>query len=550
MSHVKITKTDSSRKTNGRTWLGMGAASLVCLAIYAEEFPVLSQIFTAGNACGVAFNETNSQLTLSQCDAFELITYSEEGEELNRIPTPSDIRADATDVDIAPEAFFLSDTLVPAGSVLYLHGEEPTEIYALDPNDSTVIAKLEPEFGDGSVVGAAFHPTNRSLFLVQTFGAFGPNSDQGNRVAEVDTRTGRVLSSFQVDEDFGPNFRVSRGDIDVCHSSGNLIVISSIQDFFREFTTTGQLVAEHQLPPVAGSTSSTLGPLSGLAIDNGRAGEAWVQNDGGDAFRISNLPCGTFERGLVASVLPAGRSVQVNEPATGFASMINTSTEVGTSCGIAPLTSVPGSFSFQTTDPLTNALTGVANQLVDIAPGATQTYAFAFTPDAEFEATEVRLSFQCDNFPNANVVLGLNSLVLSASVDPVPDVIALGATPTQDGVVRLDGTGVFSVATANVGSTAIVSVTVNTGASSLPITLSVCETDPITSVCLEPPVDGELGMMTTAGEDSTQTFGIFLSIPAGEEVGFDPANTRVFVNFSDETGVLRGATSVAVTTTI
>ena len=151
---------------------------------------------------------------------------------------------------------------------------------------------------------------------------------------------------------------------------------------------------------------------------------------------------------------------------------------------------------------------------------------------------------------HSHPMLGLNSLVLSASVDPVPDVIALGATPTQDGVVRLDGTGVFSVATANVGSTAIVSVTVNTGASSLPITLSVCETDPITSVCLEPPVDGEAGMMTTAGEDSTQTFGIFLSIPAGEEVGFDPANTRVFVNFSDETGVIRGGTSVAVITTL
>lgn len=65
MSRVKITKNDSSRKTKGRTWLGMGAACLVCLSIYAEEFPVLSQIFTAGNACGVAFNETNSQLTLS-----------------------------------------------------------------------------------------------------------------------------------------------------------------------------------------------------------------------------------------------------------------------------------------------------------------------------------------------------------------------------------------------------------------------------------------------------------------------------------------------------
>ena len=114
--------------------------------------------------------------------------------------------------------------------------------------------------------------------------------------------------------------------------------------------------------------------------------------------------------------------------------------------------------------------------------------------------------------------------------------------------MRLDGTGVFSVATSNIGATSNILLSVDTGASSLPLQLSVCETDPITSVCLHPPVTGGEGMMIQTAENATQTFGVFISVDVGSEVAFDPANTRIFVNFTDESGVVRGATSVAVTT--
>jgi hypothetical protein len=46
--------------------------------------------------------------------------------------------------------------------------------------------------------------------------------------------------------------------------------------------------------------------------------------------------------------------------------------------------------------------------------------------------------------------------------------------------------------------------------------------------------------------DETQTFGVFLN--ASGDVPFDPANARVFVRFVDSDGVVRGATSAAVTT--
>ena len=46
--------------------------------------------------------------------------------------------------------------------------------------------------------------------------------------------------------------------------------------------------------------------------------------------------------------------------------------------------------------------------------------------------------------------------------------------------------------------------------------------------------------------NATPTFGIFAT--ASGNVPFDPANKRIFVEFSDANEVVRGATSVAVET--
>ena len=46
--------------------------------------------------------------------------------------------------------------------------------------------------------------------------------------------------------------------------------------------------------------------------------------------------------------------------------------------------------------------------------------------------------------------------------------------------------------------------------------------------------------------NATPTFGIFAT--ATGSVPFDPANNRIFVQFGDEGGVVRGSTSVAVET--
>jgi hypothetical protein len=70
---------------------------------------------------------------------------------------------------------------------------------------------------------------------------------------------------------------------------------------------------------------------------------------------------------LVAAVLPSSRSVQVGNTATAFATIINSGSSALSGCAIVPVTTVPASFVYQTTNPATNALTGSPNTPASIA---------------------------------------------------------------------------------------------------------------------------------------------------------------------------------------
>ena len=177
-----------------------------------------------------------------------------------------------------------------------------------------------------------------------------------------------------------------------------------------------------------------------------------------DAFIIKispvEIPDDTL---LVSSVLPSSRSVQVGTPATAFATMINAGQSTATSCSVVPITNIPATFLYQTTNPATNQIIGTPNTPVNVAGGAAQSFVLAFTPTAPFPPTDVQLSFDCTNSNPAPVNSGLNTLLLSASNTPVPDIVALAATTTNDGIVNIpgaNGTGAFAVATVNVGASA------------------------------------------------------------------------------------------------
>jgi hypothetical protein len=249
---------------------------------------------------------------------------------------------------------------------------------------------------------------------------------------------------------------------------------------------------------------------------------------------------------VVAALLPSSRSVQVGTAATVFGTMINTGQSIAAACSITLPTGIPATFQYQTTDPATNQVTGLPNTAVTIAPGAAQSFILAITPTAPFPPTDVQFSFDCANSDPAPVNTGLNTLLLSASNTPVPDIVALAATTTNDGIVNVPGTtgtGAFAVATVNVGASGSITASADTGIASLLVNIFLCQTDPGTGQCIS---TVDTSVTTTINANATPTFGIF--VQGNGNVPFDPATNRIFVRFKDGGGVTRGSTSVAVRT--
>lgn len=269
---------------------------------------------------------------------------------------------------------------------------------------------------------------------------------------------------------------------------------------------------------------------------------------------LGTVDRGAFEMGeetaaqtvVVSAVLPSSRSVQVGDTATAFAALTNSGTETATGCSIEPGTTVPADFFYQTTDPATNEPTGEQSIRADIPPGGVQTFLFAFTPTASFGPTDIELIFDCTNTNPDTVTSGLNTLLLTASDTPVPDVVAASATISADGIVNIPGTtgsSAFAVATANVGASGDIMATADTGSVTLPVSLLICETNPATAECLSVPA---ASVTTSINAGATPTFSVFVTGTGA--VPFDPAGNRIFVRFRDTSSVTRGSTSVAVQT--
>jgi hypothetical protein len=259
-------------------------------------------------------------------------------------------------------------------------------------------------------------------------------------------------------------------------------------------------------------------------------------------------PSAGWAQSIVAAVLPSSRSVQVGTFTTVFATIINTGSATAINCGISLATAIPANFSFQTTNPFTNQLIGSPNTPVNISPGAVQTFVLSLTPNSPIAPIDVQFSFDCFNTNPAPINTGLNTLLFSASFGPVPDIVALSATlPPDPGIANVpgtNGTAVFAVATVNVGMTGIITASVDTGEASLPLNVSLCQTNPVNGECIS---SLSPSVTTLIAANATPTFGIL--IQGSGNVPFVPAANRIFVRFTDGSGITRGSTSVAVRTT-
>jgi hypothetical protein len=282
-----------------------------------------------------------------------------------------------------------------------------------------------------------------------------------------------------------------------------------------------------------------------------------VLDVGHDDYYMANIPgCPDLARnaylsypdtpGIVAAVLLTSRSVKVGSGATVFATVINTTDVTATNCGVFLGTVLTASLNYQPVDPRANVPTSPVNAPGAIAPHSAQSYLVAVTPTAPLSSVEIPLTFQCGYGTPAPVNVGLNTILLSASMTLTPDVVALAATVNGNGIVDVTGVGgigAFAVATVNVGASGQINASADTGGAALPITVSLCQTAPATGACLGAPASS---VTTQIGSEQTPTFSIFVT--ATGLVPFDPATNRIFVRFKDAGGVTRGSTSVAVRT--
>jgi hypothetical protein len=261
------------------------------------------------------------------------------------------------------------------------------------------------------------------------------------------------------------------------------------------------------------------------------------------AFTLAGV---TQDAALVAAVLPSSRSVQVGTPATAFATVINPGVGTAHGVGITLNTGVPATFTYQTTDPATNQITGTPDTPVDIPPGKSQTFVVALTPTSPFAPTDVAFAFGGGNAP---VLSGIDTLLLSASTTPVSDIVALAATAGNTGIVNIPGAhgnGAFAVATVNVGIGGDITVSADTGGATLPVIIFLCQTDSNTGQCVKPATPSTNPVVATIGANATATFGIFVA--GTGNIPFNAAANRIFVRFKDAATVTRGSTSVAVRT--
>ncbi len=267
----------------------------------------------------------------------------------------------------------------------------------------------------------------------------------------------------------------------------------------------------------------------------------------------SSEACGTTRgSSLVSSVLPVSRSVQVGNIATAFAIIFNYGTGTALSCRIAPVTNLPATFSFQTTSCATNLPVSSPNIPMDIPAGGAGCFIFALTPSSPIAPTNVTFNFDCTNSDPAPIAPGVNTFLFSASTMPTVDLIASAITATNDSIVNLPGPNGANFIVAGSVNVALVGGTItaeaNTGNVTLPLTLSLCQWNPSTASCMNPPTLGPSATLTVASGE----FDSFVVLVQGSgNIPFDPAVNRIFLTFhegSTITGPVRGLTSVAVRT--
>jgi len=254
---------------------------------------------------------------------------------------------------------------------------------------------------------------------------------------------------------------------------------------------------------------------------------------------------------VVTAVLPASRAVGTGATATAFVTIANPAStgSTATACGLRVHGgNTGGSFSYQTTDPATNAVTRTPETPVDIPAGGSQSFVIAISRTSLTNQADIRIDAQCANRITQTVIPGLNTLLFTALPSVGPDIISVSATSGSPGRLTISApgaTGAFAVAVTNAGAPGdiLFSARAATGTQGVG-QIQVCRTDPNTAQCLTPRLS-EVAL--TLGANETASFSVFVT--ASGTIANQPASNRILFRAAGaSTGRIVGATSVAVRT--
>ncbi len=256
---------------------------------------------------------------------------------------------------------------------------------------------------------------------------------------------------------------------------------------------------------------------------------------------IRNLGLAVPQPMILSSVLPSSRATEVDQTVTVFATMV--ASDIGSECRIELASPIDASIFYQRTDPTTNELIGEPNVPVYLRPNVPQSFAIGITAFAPLEPQEIEFAYVCSTGNPADVFVATNTVLFSASEQPTLDIVAAVATINNDGIVNIpdsENFGIFSAANVNVGSAGNVTASVAVLGQQLDEVL-ICPTNFITGACIDTPGQSTLAFQD---ENGTASFGIF--VRNSTPVEFRPDVNRLALVFTDDEGVVRGRTSVAV----
>ena len=316
-------------------------------------------------------------------------------------------------------------------------------------------------------------------------------------------------------------------------------------------TCTNIIITDPKLGPLVdnGGLTPTMALGAGSsAIDFGGQNSTCAASDQRGVMRPQGAGCdiGAYEAVtstsmLVNSVLPTSRSVMTGSMATIFHTVINPNASAVPNVTLVMANAPVGTFAYQQTNCTTNAVMGPVNPSLNIPAGGMVCYILMFTPSTTFDATNAYIRIESDAVPVSNLYPGINTWLLRATASAGPDIIAL-TTTTDFHQVACSGLNAFAVALSNVGMAASGDITVsaNTGSASLPISVSIQETNQGTGAIIGDNILNNLG----AGEN--RTVAVFVTFNGC--VNFDPAANRIFIEFRDASNNVVGSTSTAVST--